>query len=56
MKTMNRRGFFGTVAGAACLPIANAPANVGVYQDGTLAATSVEQLHGLGAALGRGRG
>jgi hypothetical protein len=30
--------------------------NVGIYEDGTMAAASVEQLHRLGAALGRGRG
>lgn len=30
--------------------------NVGIYQDGTMAAASVEQLHRLGVALGRGRG
>ena len=27
--------------------------NVGIYQDGTMARASVEQLHRLGAALGK---
>ena len=27
--------------------------NVGIYQDGTMASASVEQLHRLGIALGK---
>ena len=29
--------------------------NVGIYQDGTMAPASVEQLHRLGTALGRSK-